>query len=282
MAILRRLLTHVNMWIAMVCGFYPAFAAVCNTSFMAVILVCAVVCEASCLFLSFPTCHFHHMLIRSCCHTLWCRKPQNIARQRESERERKNVRFLRWDGSLWRERTKTTWLATDVMVLLAVAYISGLFRICLMTLTCKQSYSHSCCACKHLIWNVVLIRIWTLICCARKQGHWFLCNFKWLLLLKIRNFTIMCTKQLITTLGQKFADWWIVINALGVAALTLNGFHKLHASFNPVFSNTSWFYRKVYLQPLISLSVSEPLVIRSVCGSCFQISSISSEVGRSS
>lgn len=40
-------------------------------------------------------------------------------------------------------------------------YVSGLFRRC--RITRKQEYSYSCCACKYLIWNIVLIRMWILI-----------------------------------------------------------------------------------------------------------------------
>lgn len=47
-----------------------------------------------------------------------------------------------------------------------------LFWICWFTW--KWEYSCSCCACKHLIGNIVIIRIRTLfgVCCACKQGKW--------------------------------------------------------------------------------------------------------------
>lgn len=51
--------------------------------------------------------------------------------------------------------------AVAVMLLPVAVYISGLVRKC--WLTCKREYSQSCCACKQPVWNIVLIRKWTLI-----------------------------------------------------------------------------------------------------------------------
>lgn len=48
-----------------------------------------------------------------------------------------------------------------LLYLPVVVYISGLLRKC--WLTCRREYSQSCCACKQPVWNIVLIRKWTLI-----------------------------------------------------------------------------------------------------------------------
>lgn len=40
-------------------------------------------------------------------------------------------------------------------------HVSGLFRIC--WLSYKGEYFQSCCACKHLLWNIVFIRILTVV-----------------------------------------------------------------------------------------------------------------------
>lgn len=48
-----------------------------------------------------------------------------------------------------------------VMLLSPAVSICGSSRMC--RLTCKQEYFHSCRACKHLIWNVVFTKEWTLM-----------------------------------------------------------------------------------------------------------------------
>lgn len=73
---------------------------------------------------------------------------KNNAKQRKSERN--NVRFLN-DAPGHRHHDGT-------MLLVLVVYIS---LIHIWWLTCKWEYSRCRCACKHLIWHVVLIRIRT-------------------------------------------------------------------------------------------------------------------------
>lgn len=50
-------------------------------------------------------------------------------------------------------------------------HVSCLFRIC--WLSYKREYFQSCYACKHLFWNIVLIRILTIVCFACKLTDFF-------------------------------------------------------------------------------------------------------------
>lgn len=98
---------------------------------------CSLVCSKSCA----STCYFFTFLFFQ---TLQCR------------RARKQISL---DGAgavfLGHKPKQHTQLSVNIV------YISDLLGIC--RLTCKQEYSCRCRACKHFIWNTVLIRIWTLM-----------------------------------------------------------------------------------------------------------------------
>lgn len=73
------------------------------------------------------------------------------------------VNFLEAVWSFSQKRKETKRLATDTTALqtLAVFSVSGLFRTC--WLTWKQEYSVDAVDVKRVIWNPVLIRMWTSI-----------------------------------------------------------------------------------------------------------------------
>lgn len=69
------------------------------------------------------------------------------------------------------QNNMTGCLRQHAMTLLSlVVYVSGLFRC---WLTCKRKYYCSGCACKHLILNIFLVKIWTLmpVCCECKHAQ---------------------------------------------------------------------------------------------------------------
>lgn len=88
----------------------------------------------------------------------------NVEEQKENSKKKNNAKC--------QKITKTTHLAANNMTLsplcasLACSEYAGINR----------KYSHSCCACKHLVWINVLTRICSLIgvCCAWKHCQWLL------------------------------------------------------------------------------------------------------------
>lgn len=81
---------------------------------------------------------------------------------------KKGIPFPGWDKSFCQKRTKTTCVATHRSWCFYHWLCTPLtfFQICLLTR--KREYSCSYSACWHLIWNIGLIRIWTIIgvCCV--------------------------------------------------------------------------------------------------------------------
>lgn len=98
--------------------------------------------------------------------------------QRNNTRQDKTLTKECWFSWMGREflpernqNNMTGHLCQDAMTLLPLAvYVSGLFRC---WLTCERKYHCSGGACKHLILNVFLVKIWTLmrVCCGCKHAR---------------------------------------------------------------------------------------------------------------